>query len=72
VLKMRARPAHAVFEAEPTLRGLHDDPRFNALLDTYFADWPGSRKGVPSAADGTPDHPPRGETCRRHRREPDL
>ncbi|MEJ2159098.1 MAG: tetratricopeptide repeat protein [Chromatiales bacterium] len=38
VLKMRARPAHAVFEAEPTLRGLHDDPRFNALLDTYFAD----------------------------------
>lgn len=38
VLKMRARPARAVFEAEPTLRGLHDDPRFNALLDTYFAD----------------------------------
>ena len=38
VLKMRGRPARAVFEAEPTLRGLHEDPRFKALLDTYFTD----------------------------------
>jgi TolB-like protein/Tfp pilus assembly protein PilF len=38
VLKMQARPSRVIFEAEPMLRGLHQDPRLKALLDTYFAD----------------------------------
>jgi TolB-like protein len=36
LLKMQARPARLIFDAEPSFRELKQDPRFESLLDAYY------------------------------------
>ena len=36
LLKMQARPARLIFDAEPSFRELRQDPRFESLLNAYY------------------------------------